>query len=196
MVRSRSSACAHQHVPFRITNVIIPPLLCILFCESKSHQLLIQKHVPALMLPARAKKYHTCNRVHKSKQMLCPSSLVMFQKSSACVAFHTRIIHERYHQPSTGHVLCESKNASCASNPRIVFPTHVFCDSARRMWEHGMRKMRKGSMFLVQKKFMPHFLETPKIIQPLQKSCASPAISTGINRIQASTGIVVFLARP
>lgn len=119
VLRSKeSSACAiSNHERYHP-----PPLLCILFCESESYQVVIvQKHVPALVLPARALQTHPQESPRKSassagRQRIAfestslskccapPLALcdVSVQKSSACIAFHTRSIHECYHQPSTG----------------------------------------------------------------------------------------------
>lgn len=105
------------------------------FCESESYQVVIvQKHVPALVLPARAlqtrpqesprKSASSAGRqriaFHKSKQMLCPSTSLVWCFSPEIISLH-RVPHTKHSRmlSSTFHWALI----------RELLSLHVFCHS-------------------------------------------------------------------
>ena len=128
---------SHQHVPFRITNVIIPPLLCILFlwkriisgghspeaCPCPGVTSPCTTYTPTIITPQKCIKCwkaKNCIRVHKSKQMLCPSTSLVWCFSPEIISMH-RVPHTKHSRMLSSFII----NLPLGRNPIIAFPTRV-----------------------------------------------------------------------
>lgn len=174
---------SHQHVPFRITNVIIPPLLCIFFGESESYQVVIvQKHVPALVLPARALQTHpqesprksassagkakNCIRVRKSKQMLCPPTSLVWCFSPEIISLH-RVPHTKHSRMLSSFII----NLPLGSTPRIAFPTSVLLQRECSWYDlfENMFRSKSHQSFLPQTQTLWSHFESIKSTKKMMK---------------------------